>query len=284
MTNNAANIRPTDSCNINIAGIGSTINFATILTNNTAKVLGVLTFSVKHYTVKSIGNSAAEFINTGYSSDKFVAGNTATVYKVVIFFICRNLTGVAACNATYIVFTEYFGRAIVNEIGKCCSLRIVANHATNVVSTGNSAVVASIGNTAGVTANKPTNVLTDIICTFIFAGNAGCINNISNCTTSTIFTNNTAYFIFAADDTFVIATVHIAIVYADNAANIIAEMSTTVCYAKAVNVLYIAICSVYANYAAKTRACSFIGCNSTIAVTVAKRTVISTNQTACNCT
>ena len=163
-------------------------------------------------------------------------------------------------------------------------MRIAANHTANIVSTGNSAIVASVGYTAAVTANKPTNVLTDIICTYIFAGNAGCINNISNCTTSTIFTNNTAYFIFAADDAFVITTVHIAVVCTNDAANIAAIGCTAVGNAKAIHILNIAV--VYAYHAAKASTCTTsnicIYCYRAVAEAVGKAAIICANQTTCN--
>ena len=287
MTNNAANIRPTDSCNINIAGIGSTINFATILTNNTAKVLGVLTFSVKHYTVKSIGNSAAIFVFTGYTTNIFITGYRTSVNKVVIFFISCNCTAVAACNAANILLAFDSCRTIVNKISKCCTLCIAANHTANIVSTGNSAVVAPVGNTAGVSSQQAANGIAG-------AGYTGCVYNVFNSAAVPFITiictfisaDDTADIILAADDTFVIPTVHIAIIYANDAANIAAIGCTAVGNAKAINILYIALFCINANYTAKTSTCTTGNictyCYCAVAEAVGKAAIICANQTTCN--
>ena len=123
---------------------------------------------------------------------------------------------------------------------------IIANQTTNIISAGNSAVVTSIGYTAGISTNQAANIIaaTSYTC---------CINNVFYCATipfivfifTSILTNNTTDIIFTADDTFVIATVHITVVNADNTANITTAGCTAIGYAKAVYILYIAFINTY---------------------------------------
>ena len=162
------------------------------------------------------------------------------------------ITTICTCNTTYIVLTNNISRFSVNKVFQFRTSIIAANQTANIVVTGNSAVVTSIGYTAGISTNQTANVIAATSYT-------GCVNNIfhctfvpNNCTVSIygiifatiILADNTANVIFTADDTFVIAAVHIAVVNANDTANFI-TISATIGYTKAVNKLYITCINTY---------------------------------------
>ena len=166
-------------------------------------------------------------------------------------------------------------------------ISVAANHTANIVSTGNSAVITSVFYTANISTYQTAYIVTS-------TSYAGCVNNVfynasspSICIiiiTTIIITNNTAYIICPADDTFVITTVHIAVVCADDTANITAACCTTVGNAKAIHILNIAV--VYAYHTAKASTCTpgniCTYCYCAVAEAVGKAAIICANQTTCN--
>ena len=264
LANNTTYIGCSISCNIYTACICRAINSSTILPNNATKicriiiritVIGIRCLYIQCNTGNSISNNTTFFINTSYTTNIFITSNAAAVDKVSIS--CRNCTSIAACNAANILFASNRSRAVIYEVSQFRTGCIIANHTANVISTGNCAVVASVGYAAAVAANQAANIITNAVFSsiififyiaIIYTGNTCCIHDITYNASfpfltdiiAFIFANNAANVIAAAYNTFIIRTVQITFVNADYTANITAAAISAVSYAKAVNILYFA--------------------------------------------
>ena len=111
LTNNTTNKSCTISSYLYTTLVSCTVNSATILSYNTAKIHWIIVYItvisirclyMKGNTGNSILNNATFLVNTSYTANIFLTGNTATVGKFIIS--SRYRTAVAACNAADVLF------------------------------------------------------------------------------------------------------------------------------------------------------------------------------------